>query len=308
MPSTVVTTTFTGFNLEDARAKVLRKLRQIDTVRYSPTKGVADYAWIDDCLRSAGQTFTMKSKCLRTFAILQLKAGYRTYRAPQGFIDIAAAYFYYASYENGYEKLTIKSIAELNQEYSDWRTAEGEEATILYVDRSHGTDSVIGVYPIPSVDGTAKVFASDTADEYVWACPLYANSSDYGEFIYADGVSTFILPGTNNVVTADLEVTPGNILLEYYRLPMDLLESEQMMEIPYAYQDTVIDMAVAELLENNPEDSNESKRSLRLDQKSAQVMQDYKKEAKPPLTGRNLRAMTAVEGFLKNMEFRRRQY
>jgi hypothetical protein len=308
MPSTVITTTFTGFNLEDARAKVLRKLRQVDTSRYSPTKGTADYSWIDDCLIGASQSFTMKSKCLRTYAIIQLKAGYRTYKAPQGFIDIAAAYFYYGSYDNGYEPLTIKSIAELNQEYADWRTGTDGEVLVIYVDRFHGTDSSLGVYPIPTGDGTEPAFTADTADEYVWACPLYATVGDYGVLIKADGTDNYILPNTTNMVMADLDVTAGNILLEYYRLPMDLLETEQMMEIPYAYQDTVIQMAVAELLENNPEDSNEMKRSITLGQKADKDIQDYKKDAKVPLTGRNLRAKTAVEGYLKNMEFRRRTY
>ena len=43
---------------------------------------------------------------------------------------------------------------------------------------------------------------------------------------------------------------------------MDLSEEDQKMEIPYAYQDSVIDDAARELLENNPEDSAEYKRSI----------------------------------------------
>ena len=308
MPSTVITDTFTGFTLEDARAKVLRKLRQVDTTRYSPTKGVADYAWIDDELHSAGQTFAMKSKCLRTYAIIQVKAGYRTYSAPKGFIDIASAYFYHSSYDNRYQLIDLKSIAELNQQYSDWRTATGEKVEVMYVDRSHGTDSVLGLYPIPSVNGTSNVFSSGTAAEYEWACPLYSASLDYGNFIYANGRISYILPGTEDQVSADVDVTPGNILLEYYRLPLDLLGEEQMMEIPYAYQDTVIAMAASSLLENNPEDSNEAKRSVLLGQKADKDIQEYKRDAKAPLSGRNLRAATKIEGYVRSMEWRRRPY
>lgn len=307
MPSTITVNTFSEYTLTEARAKILRKLRQTDTTRYSPDKTSTNYTWIDDVLNTACRKFAMQTKCMKTYAIVQLKAGYRTYRAPYGFADIAAAYLYNSSYENGYCKLEIKTVAELNNEYSDWRTKSGDDITILYVDRSHGTDSVLGFYPIPETTGDSDIFTSTTADEYEWACPLFANSRDYG-MVIKDDVWKYILPNTDQTVVADLDVEPGNVLIEYYRLPMKLEEEQQKLEIPYVYQEIVLDNTVAELLENNPEDSAEFKRSQVLEAKTDKQVKEYFRDAKQPLAGRNLRAYTAIEGWVKNMDFRKGQF
>jgi hypothetical protein len=88
-------------------------------------------------------------------------------------------------------------------------------------------------------------------------------------------------------------------------MPMDLSKEDQKLEIPYAYQDVVIEDAVAELLENNPEDSAEFKRSVRFEQKTDKSIAEYKRDTKPPLSGREMRVRTAVEGWQKNMEWRK---
>jgi len=305
MPTEILTSTFDGYTLGQARAKVLRKLRVNDTTRYSPTKGTADYDWIDDVLNISQRRFATKTKCLRTYGIVQMKAGYRTYRAPKGFIDIMGAYFYKADYTDGYKELLIKTIAELNDEVSDWRTDTDDDIQAIYVDRFFGTDAVLGVYPIPTTDGATTFFSATTGTQYDWACPLYAYSHDYGIVVKTDGTDKYILANTDDAVVADLDPGVGNILLEYYRLPMDLSEEDQLMEIPYAYQDSVIDDAAAELLENNPEDSAEYKRSQVLAQRAEKEVVEYKRDMKQPYSGRELRARTAVEGWQKDMEWRK---
>lgn len=308
MPSTILTNTFSGYTLTQARAKILRKLRQSDTSRYSPTQGTADYDWIDDVLNVAQRRFATKSKCLRTYAIIQLKAGYRTYRAPEGFIDILAAYYYDSSNNDGYSELQIKTIAELNDEVSDWRTDTDATPTVIYVDRFYGTNAVIGVYPIPTGDGSTTFFTSSTGTQYDWACPLYAHSHDYGIILKADGTNKYILANTNESVVADLAPGSGNIVMEYYRLPMDLSDGDQKLEIPYAYQDMVLDDAAKQLLEDNPEDSAEFKRANYLMQKGDKELAEYKKEMKQPLSGRDLKARTTVEGWVKNMDWRKEMF
>lgn len=308
MPTEILTSTFTGYDLSDARAKVLRKLRVNDTTRYSPTKGSADYDWIDDCLNIAQRNFVTKTRCLRTYAIIQMKAGYRTYRAPKGFIDIATAYFFTSDYDAGYKNLVIKSVAEMNDEYSDWRTDTDDELDVIYIDRFFGTDAVLGVYPIPTTNGATTFFTSDTGAQYDWACPLYAYSHDYGIILKTDGTDKYILADSDEGVVADLDIGNGNILLEYYRLPMDMSEEDQLMETPYAYQETVIGDAVSMLLEDNPEDSAEFKRSVRLGQKTDKGIAEYMRDTKVPLSGRELRARTAVEGWTKNMDWRKEMF
>jgi hypothetical protein len=305
MPSTITQNTFTGYTLSDARAKVLRKLRVNDTTRYSPTKGTADYDWIDDALNIAQRTFATRTKCIKTYAIIQVEANYRTYRAPSGFIDIASAYFYNDSYDGGYKQIQIKSIAELNNEVSDWMTATDEDVEAIYIDRFHGMDAALGLYPVPNTNGSSVFFTSNSGDEYEWACPLYEYSHDYGIIIKTNGDDKFILPDTYKRIVGDIDIGSGNVYLEYFRLPMDLVESDQDMEMPYAYQDMIIEEAVRELLENNPEDSVEFKRAAAIEQKQEKQFARYDQKMKTPNSGRILKAWTAVEGWQKNMNWRK---
>ena len=308
MPSTVLTSTFDGYTLTQSRAKVLRKLRVNDTTRYSPTDGTADYSWIDDCLNIAQRNFATKTKCLRTYGIIQLKANYRTYRAPKGFIDILAAYFYTSDNDEGYTELQIKTIAELNDEVSDWRTDTDDTPKVLYIDRFYGTDAVLGVYPIPTADGSTTFFTATTGTQYDWVCPLYAYSHDYGTIHKIDGTDKYILADTTDAVVADLAPGSGNILMEYYRLPMDLSEGDQKLEIPYAYQDLIIEDAAKQLLEDNPEDSAEFKRAMLLMQKGDKGIAEYKRDMKAPYSGRELKGRTMIEGWNKNMAFRKEMF
>lgn len=305
MPSTVTQNTFEGYTLSDARAKILRKLRVNNAVKYSPTKAAADYDWIDDALNIAQRTFAVRTKCLKTWAIIQVEAGLRNYRAPSGFIDIASAYFYSADYDEGYKQLTIKSIAEMNNEISDWLTHEDDEITTMYVDRHYGMDAALGLYPVPSTSGNTTFFTANTADEYEWACPMYKYSHDYGIIIKTNGDDSFILPNTDRRISADVEVRSGNIYLEYYRLPMDLVESYQAMEMPYAFQDQVIEEAVRELLENNPEDSVEAKRAEKIEARQERTFARYEKDIKTPQQGRIIRAFVPAQNYMLNQDWRK---
>jgi len=305
MPSTITQNTFTGYTLTQARAKVLRKLRVNNTTRYSPTAGTADYDWIDDALNISQRTFAVRTKCLKTWAIVQVAANYRTYRAPSGFIDIASAYFYSGDYDEGYKQLTIKSIAEMNNEYSDWLTETDDEIDVMYIDRHYGMDAVLGVYPIPTTDGTTTFFTATTADEYEWCCPIYKYSHDYGIILKTNGDDRFILPNTTHRISGDITVGNGNIYLEYYRLPIDLVDGDQEIEMPYAYQDQIIEEAVRELLENNPEDSAEFKRAQTIEQRQERKFAEYDKNIKAPQTGRILRAFVPAQNYLRNMNYRK---
>lgn len=305
MPSEITQNTFTGYDLDNMRAKVLRKLRVNNTTRYSPTSGTADYDWIDDAINMAQRSFAIRTKCLKTYAIIEVKATYRTYRAPQGFIDISSAYFYSTEYDEGYRQLQIKSVAELNDEVSDWRTDTDDDVEAIYVDRFHGMEAAIGLYPIPNTDGSSTYFSSDSGDQYDWACPLYEYSHDYGIILKTNGDDKFILPNTDKRIVGDISIGNGNIYLEYFRLPMDMVEGDQKSEMPFAYQDMIIEEAARDLLESNPEDSTESKRAQLIEARQEKQFARYDQKTKPPLTGRILKARTAVEGWTKNMEFRK---
>ncbi len=307
MPTTITNNTFQGYTLSEMRSLVLQKLRVTDTTRYSPTKGVADYTWVDQAINRSQRTFTKKSKCFRTFAILELAANQRTYRAPADYIDLMAAYYYDSTLDDGYRELTVKTIEELNDEYSDWRKTKGD-AEIIYVDRQYGAGTIFGLYPIPDAVGGSPTFTSDTGVAVEWVCPYYELNQDYGVIIRMTDADEYVL--STEIGTA-LDITPadGNVVIEYYRLPQTLSETTQVSEIPYDFQDGICDDAAAYLLENNPEDSAEFKRSVYLTGKAKEDVDTFVDKRKSPLSGRQLQVRPNVWGWQKNnMDFRKEMF
>lgn len=306
MPS-AITDPYTSYTLSTLRSLVLRKLRVVDTSRYSPTKGTADYDWVDEALNTALMNFAKETKYLRAYALIQLHDGYKSYAAPKGFMDIMGAYLYKGSLDNGYKRLIIKTVDEMNNEYSDYRTAEGEPE-IIYVDRKHGIDSSLGVYPIPDASAGTMPFTSFTGDIYDWICPLYLLNRDFGFVQYVNGDVKYILPNTSAGIVAEMAVADDWLLLEYYQLPTRLQEASQQIDVPYDFQDNIATMATADLLENNPEDSAEFKRSMALMNKGQGEINKYIKERKPPMSGQEAKAQVAVWGWSKNMDFRKEMF
>lgn len=166
---------FAGYTLADLRALVLRGLRASDTTRYSPTNGTADYTWIDDALNRGQEDFVRKTLCLRTYAIVELKSAYRTYRLPGNFLDFMTAYYYDNTLDGGYRELMVTTIEDLNAEVSHWRTGTGKPERI-YVDRIYGNNWMFGLYPIPDTDGDIITFNTDYGTVVQWVCPVYTLS------------------------------------------------------------------------------------------------------------------------------------
>jgi hypothetical protein len=270
-------------------------LRVSDTTRFSPTKGVSDYAWIDDAIIQAEEEFVRQTKCLRTYAIVQLKKGKRVYRAPSDMIDIMAAYYYNSSLSDGYKELVFTSIEKLNDEVSDWRV-DSDEPDRIYIDRKRGDFENIGFYPIPDIDGSAISFSNTFASEVTWLCPLYTNRWDFGRIMRYNGTDSFIV-STDGTVVVDVEISSGNVLLEYYRLPY------QRSEMPPESAKVISIYAAASLLSDNPEDSAEYKRGQGLMVMFQQEIMMFINRRKRPVAAQELRAMPAVWNWQQNMPY-----
>ncbi len=279
----------------EQRALVLRRLRVTDTTRFSPSKGAADYEWIDGTIQEGEEEFVRQTKCLRTYAIIQLKAGKRVYRAPNDMIDIMAVYYYDSSLDDGYKEIPFTTPEKLNDEVSDWRTDTGEPEA-AYIDRKRGDFDNIGIYPIPESDGAAITFTNAFASKVSWLCPLYTNRWDFGRVLEYNGTDYFVV-STEDTVIVDAEVSSGNILLEYYRLPY------QRSEIPPESAKAISMYSAAELLSDNPEDSAEYKRSIALKQQFAQEVMMYINRRKRPPAAQELRVIPPVWAWQKNMNF-----
>jgi len=279
----------------EQRALVLRRLRQSDTSRYSPTKGASDYEWIDDAIERGIEEFVRLTKCLRTYCIIQLKSSIRSYVLPADFIDIMTAYYYDAALSDGYRELTFTTIEKLNDEISDWRVDTGSPKRI-YIDRLHGKGASIGLYPIPESDGAAISFTNAYANEASWICPLYTNYKDFGRILRYAGTSTFVLSTDDNVIVSP-EVSNYNLLIEYYRLPY------LIAEMPPEAAKAISYYAAAELLQDAPEDSAEYKRSVSLLHLFDQEVATYINRRKRPQSGQNLRLLQSSWNYLENMQF-----
>ncbi|MHA1962875.1 MAG: phage adaptor protein [Candidatus Thorarchaeota archaeon] len=304
---TQMTGQFDGYTLTNLRALTLRYLRVGNTTRYSPTAGTADYDWIDDALNRGQEDFVRRTRCLRTFAVIELVANYRTYRLPWNFIDFMAAYFYTSNTD--YDELTVETIEGLNDQDSDWRTTTGDP-THIYIDRVYGNVWTFGLYPIPDTDGETIVFDSEYGAVVQWVCPIYTMNQEYGVVVRMTDTDEFYL-NTDLGVVGQAQTTTGNIWMEYYRLPEKLIlntenlgdQGTQYPEIPREYHKSLAYFAAADLLANNPEDSMEFKRAGVFDQKFEREVQTYIDERKRPMAGRNLRARAVVWSKLDNMQY-----
>jgi hypothetical protein len=299
---TQVTGQFSGYVLSELRALVLRMLRVTDTIRYSPTGGTADYDWIDDALNRGQEDFVRQTHCLRTYAVIELKANYRTYRLPWNFLDFMTVYFYDSSLTDGYRELKMTTVEMLNDEISNWRTKVGDPEQV-YVDRIYGTSWMFGIYPIPNVDGELITFSSEYGAVVQWVCPIYTYNQEYGVIIRMTDTDEFFL-NTDSGVVGKVYAMSGNLWMEYYRLPEKMTHVSQYPEIPREYQKSLSYFAVSDLLQNNPEDSAEFKRSMSYMKQFAGEIDSYIKRRKKPLSGQTLRAIPSVWNWVANMPFR----
>jgi len=203
---------FSGYTLASLRALVLRMLRVSNTAKYSPTAGTADYDWIDDALNRGQEEFVRNTRCLRTFAIIELLANYRVYRLPEDFLDLMAAYFYDSNLSAGYIQLPLKTREELNDEVSNWRTKTGDPRYI-YLDRVHGSQSMCGFYPIPDTAGSTVSFDSEYGAVVTYDCPLFTFSGEYGVIIRMTDTDEYFF-NTDAGVVGKITDLQGNIWLE----------------------------------------------------------------------------------------------
>jgi len=300
---------FSGYTLADLRALTLRRLRAANTSRYSPTGGNSDYDWIDDALNRGQEEFVRRTHCLRTYAIVELKKNYRTYRLPWNFLDFMAAYYYDASLTNGYQELTVTTIEHLNDEVSNWRVDTGIPSHI-YIDRIYGNSWMFGLYRIPSSDGGTITIDPNYGSVVQWVCPAYTLNSEYGVIIRMETTDEYFMNVDTGVV-ARIIAMDKNVLLEYYRLPEKLIAVEtslgtqgiQYPEIPREYHKGLVDYAAGDLLENNPEDSAEFKRSTALKKDFEREIATYINRRKKPPAGLNLQARPGVWSWVQNMDF-----
>ena len=292
---------FSGYTLADLRALTLRKLRVVNTNRYSPTQTEVDYDWIDDALNRGQEDFVRQTHCLRTYAVVEMKANYRTYRLPWNFLDFMNAYYYYSDTPTGYVELVVTTPETLNLTNPGWRQETGSP-TSIYIDRIYGNNWMFGLHPIPDVDGDTITFNTEYGAVVEWVCPLYTFNQEYGVIIRMTDTDEFFL-NTDSGVVGKVNAMNRNVWFEYYRLPDLLVQPLQYPEIPREYQKALTDYAAADLLSNNPEDSVEMKRAGTMLQFFNNEVKTYINRRKKPLEAIDKRVIPTVWTWMPGMAF-----
>lgn len=300
---------FSGYDLDHLRALVLKGLRVVDTTRYSLGGDTADYEWIDDALNRGIREFVRDTRFLRTFAVVELKSGYKTYRLPHNFIDFMSATYFDSSITEGYLDLEITTLETLNHNVAGWRTATGTPEKV-YVDRQYGSSWMFGVYPTPNIDSDTVTFDTEYGEVVEWVCPLFTFNQEYGVIVRMSGVDQYYL-NTDAGVVGRITDMNKSLYLEYYRLAEPLVGLEtslgtqgvQYSEIPEEYHVAPIFYAISDLLADNPEDSVEMKRALVFMKRFQEEVRKCKEKRKAPLQGEDKRGRPVVWNYMSHMDF-----
>jgi len=156
---TTTTGVFSGKTLTELEDGVLSKLGETAQTftRYTQAE-------IDAYLNRALRDFSVRTRILKTNAITILKAGIRYYKLPTNFIDFVNPRWV-ARYRDpggtGYTRLARTSVQRLDNVSGVWRDEVGSPKG-LFLGPVYGNTRMVGVYPLPTVDGETYTANQDT--------------------------------------------------------------------------------------------------------------------------------------------------
>ncbi len=134
------------------KTSTLAKLKQGNYDRYSAAN-------ILDALNDASLEVARRLKCLHSFAVIVLKAGYSQYPQPSMMLSPKAAFFYQSN--TAYVQVKFKSRDWLDQFMPGWRKMTSDP-WLCYPGDSIGNLRKLGFAPTPKTNGTAFVATPST--------------------------------------------------------------------------------------------------------------------------------------------------
>jgi hypothetical protein len=138
--------------------------------------------------------FAYKSKCLRKYAFLVAKDGYKQYRLPLNCMDKGVISIRYYIDSTTYEDIELRDTEYLDEHYSGWLTADSGTPEIAYMGNYYGNIPTIGIYPAPDADGTN--YALDPETGICIGGDLPAASNNYTGEATGGGATTLTDTGT----------------------------------------------------------------------------------------------------------------
>ena len=145
---------YSGLTLSELLARSLDKLKQAagNYDRYSRTS-------IINALNDGLVEAVKRTRCLHSFAIIEMKDGYSQYKPPEQLLLPKKAFFYKSA--TSYYELKQHSRKWLDQYNRGWRTMDGDPRT-MYPGDNYGNLRKLGFTPTPDTDGTSYVASPDT--------------------------------------------------------------------------------------------------------------------------------------------------
>lgn len=155
---TTTTGLYTGLTLAEIEDGVLSKLGEPSQTFARYTKVEID-AYINQALRQ----FCFRTRLLKSYAIVIVKANSRYYKLPSNFLDFINPRWparYRDPGGSGYTRLARTSVQKLDNTSETWRDEAGAPIA-LFPGGAYGNTRKIGLYPLPDTDGTAYTAGDD---------------------------------------------------------------------------------------------------------------------------------------------------
>jgi hypothetical protein len=151
---------YDGYNVDDLQKIILFELGQ--TTGTTVSYGKYPEWLIRQKLTERQNQFVFRSRCLRRFALIPAKDGYRQYRLPLNCMPngVIAAKYYDST--TSYVDLNIRDMAFMDSERPGWDTADDGTPEDVIMGDSYGNIPTIYVYPPCDTTGTDYASSPDT--------------------------------------------------------------------------------------------------------------------------------------------------
>ncbi len=117
---------------------------------------------IRNFLNERQNQFVFHSQCIKKFAFLVCKEGYRQYKLPVNCMDagVIAAKFYFDS--DSYEDLILTDFESMDLNDKGWLVSGNSSPEYAFMGNSYGNVPMLEVHPPPDEDGSSYALAPET--------------------------------------------------------------------------------------------------------------------------------------------------
>ena len=151
---------YQGYNLDELSEAILWELGQI--IGTTPDYNRFPLSQIRKKLTTRQNKFVFHSHCLKKFALIVAKSGFRQYKLPVNCMDGGLIAVKYYDTPTSYEDLEIVDLDFMNSVEQGYLVGGDSAPQYVYQGDSYGNIPMMEVYPAPDADGVDYSVAPDT--------------------------------------------------------------------------------------------------------------------------------------------------